>query len=249
MTSATPPTNHNDAPIRESGPDGDLTTPDTGERLRPVRMLSQYMTHTIMHYCGLLFDQLLALPAIDRAFQSVLRRPRLLQLLLICIGIGAIAFALLPLFNPVPVPIQSQIQTAVPVQASRDEGLYAVITGYNQASIAASLTNKPEIMRPFVNPGSKLWDGIEREYAKRMAQGTTKELSLIRWGVMRTTMSEDGATAQVMTQEQWDSVGNIAGQITSSNKGMIFRNTYTLQRDPQQGIWLLEAITSEVAVQ
>lgn len=250
--------------VRDAGNDGKDErgeAADDGssqERIRPIRWLSQAMAEGLTDAVAFVFNKFLGLPWIDKAWQWLSGKPRLLLSLVTCMGIALTVWLLSPLWTtPVqerPVSASTRPATQSAAVPSPDAGntqeqeVLAVITAYNQASIAANLLNNPDLMQPYLDTKAVIWPNIQKEYTTRMAQGMTKELTLVRWGVLKIEAPTKG-TVQVMTQEEWDSVANVAGTIVNSQRGIIVRNTYTLVQPDDTSTWLIQAIRSEVAVQ
>jgi len=48
----------------------------------------------------------------------------------------------------------------------------------------------------------------------------------------------------VETQEQWDDIASLGGQVISSRRGVLTRNIYELRRSAALGRWLITTISS-----
>ncbi len=87
---------------------------------------------------------------------------------------------------------------------------------------------------------------VQAEYARRATRGETHEPALTRWGVLR--IAVDGNSATVETQEQWDDITSIGGQVISSRRGILTRNTYTLRRAPDPARWLITDVATTTII-
>jgi hypothetical protein len=203
---------------------------------------------------GRTFDRLLALPRVDRALGQLLGHPRALQLAGILIGIVMVALTLRPLLWPVEAPAaptMSSSGASIPVPATaplaqpaanREEEVLNVVAAYNQASIAAAVLGRPDPIASYLAPDGKTWEEVQAEYQRRATRGETHNPALSRWGVLQIVV--DGDTATVETQEQWDDVISVGGQVVSSRRGILTRNTYTLRRSPSLNRWLITDVAT-----
>jgi len=48
----------------------------------------------------------------------------------------------------------------------------------------------------------------------------------------------------VETQEQWDDIASVGGEVVSSQHGILTRNTYEVRRSPSAGHWLITTVSS-----
>jgi hypothetical protein len=122
----------------------------------------------------------------------------------------------------------------------------AVVAAYNQASIAAAVLNKADAMAPYLAPDGQAWAQIQAEYQRRATKGETHDPALTRWGILQIAVKSD--TATVETQEQWDDIASVGGEVVSSKRGILTRNTYELRRSPSPGRWLITAVTSTLVI-
>lgn len=197
---------------------------------------------------------LLDRPAIDRALLSVLRHPRALLVVASLIGLCLTAWSLASLFTVTSPPQaaaapdvgrSSGIELAAVSTGALDEvqqgerEVLAVISAYNQASITAGVLGEPAHMAPYLAPEGAAWHQVDVEYQRREGRGETTDAALNRWGVLRIEVQHD--TALVETQEQWDVVTSVGGEVISSRRGVLSRNSYQLRRSAS-GQWLIVAI-------
>jgi len=204
-------------------------------------------------------ERVLALPAIDRLLGRALRHPRLMQWLGALAGLVIVAFALRPLFvqSAISVVVTPAVQatgsaTALPITSgagveqrgtsSGEAELVAVVAAYNQASITAALLGRADVMAPYLAPDGTAWAEVQAEYQRRATKGERHDPALTRWGILRTEMSD--ATATVETQEQWDDIVSLGGQVISSRRGILTRTIYELRRSSAQGRWVITDISS-----
>ena len=190
--------------------------------------------------------------AIDQVLAAALCRPRVIQLGGVVLGVSLIALTLRPLVLSGSVPI-----AAAPVELSPAAGTHvevagddaaalAVVAAYNQASITAAVLNTTEPMELLLAPDGSAWAEVQAEYARRAARGETHAPALTRWGVL--TVSVQGDTATVETQEQWDDITSVGGQVVASRRGILTRNVYTLQRSASGASWQIAAVTSTTLI-
>ncbi|SRR5258706_9776821 len=209
---------------------------------------------------GVTLDRILALPRVNRALGRLLGRPRALQLVGVLIGIMMVALALRPLVWQTQVPAASYAPSSetasIPVPATeplaqlaanggQDEVLN-VIAAYNQASITAAVLGRPDPMAPYLAPDGSTWAEVQAEYQRRATRGETHDPALSRWGVLQIVVDADIATVE--TQEQWDDMMSIGGQVVSSRRGMLTRNTYTLRRSPSLNRWLITDVATTTLI-
>jgi hypothetical protein len=204
-------------------------------------------------------ERMLRLSAVDHLLGRALNHPRMLQWFGALAGLVLVALALRPLF----VASASSAVAAGSVQASgsaratmvtpgRDADehttsseqseILAVVGAYNQASITAAALGRADVMAPYLAPDGSDWAEVQAEYARRAARGETHEPTLTRWGVLRAEVT--GASARVETQEQWDDITSVGGEVLRSQRGMLTQNTYTLRRDTTNGRWQITTVTS-----
>jgi len=210
---------------------------------------------------GATLDRILALPRVDRMLGWLLDRPRAVQFAGILIGIVLVALALRPLIWPVDRPTTPAASSsgAAPVSApvtvplaqsaanSSEDEVVHVVAAYNQASIAAAALGRPDPMAPYLAPdGSSTWAEIQAEYQRRARRGESHEPALTRWGVLRIAVHADSATVE--TQEQWDDVTSIGGQVIGSRRGILTRNTYTLRRAVAPPRWLITDVATTAII-
>jgi hypothetical protein len=134
----------------------------------------------------------------------------------------------------------------VPRKDTIDDEVLAIVAAYNQASITAAVLGRPDPMAPFVSPDSQTWADILAEYARRVTRGEAHGPTLTRWGVLR--IAVHGDTATVETQEQWDDITSLGGQVVSSVRGLLTRNTYTLGRTATNN-WQITNVISTPIIQ
>src|SRR5689334_10104445 len=201
------------------------------------------------------FERILALPAVDRMFGRLLTHPRALQWMGMLVGLLMVVLALSPLVfsslgpaAPATAPrLTSTLSAAQTVpDAPTDQEVLAVVAAYNQASITAAVLNKVEPMEPYLAPDDKAWAEIQAEYGRRATRGETHDPALTRWGVLNSVV--DGERATVETQEQWDDITSIGGQVVSSRRAVLTRNRYELRRSPGLGRWLIITVTSSLII-
>jgi len=196
-------------------------------------------------------ERVLALPAVDHMLGRLLSYPRTLQ----CIGILAGLLMALTTLHPLVFPssrLAAPATAAVAAPAAAmpqerpgiptDQEVLAVVAAYNQASIAAAVLNKADPMAPYLAPDGRAWAEVQAEYQRRATKGETHDPTLTRWGILRTEMNDAAATVE--TQEQWDDIASIGGQVISSRRGILTRTIYELRHSSAQGRWLITGISS-----
>lgn len=208
---------------------------------------------------ALTLERALSFPVIDRLLGRALGRPRLLQWLGVVVGLLIVGLAL----SPFLVSSARSASTTGPVQASssavvqlsttdgdadphganaEQADLVAVVAAYNQASITAALLGRADVMAPYLAPDGTAWKEVQAEYQRRATRAETHEPTLTRWGALREEIAGD--TARVETQEQWDDITSVGGEVISSRRGMLTHNTYELRRAPTSGRWQITTVTS-----
>jgi hypothetical protein len=192
-------------------------------------------------------DRVLALPLVDRVLNQLLGRPRVLQGIGLVLGLAVVALALRPLLGsssvavvPVAVPV------AQPAVIADHDAVLSVVAAYNQASIAAAVLGRADSMAAYLAVDGATWSLVQAEYARRATRGETHEPALTRWGVLR--LAVEGNSATVETQEQWDDMTSIGGQVISSRRGILTRNTYTLRRAPDPTRWLITDVATTTII-
>ncbi|WP_448545698.1 hypothetical protein [Roseiflexus sp.] len=103
------------------------------------------------------------------------------------------------------------------------------LTAYNQASALAAMQGRADVLSPYLTPDGPAWRAVMREYARRAETGERHQATLVRWGVLASDVTPEGAW--VDTQEQWDVIITIGERIVSSRRGILTRNRYVLRRD------------------
>ena len=194
-------------------------------------------------------ERVLGWSFLDQLLSRVLEHPRTLQFAGILLGMVMIGLTMHPLVWPTAsehTPASgtamqhagAEVLPALSDQSSPgDADVLNVIAAYNQASITAAVLGRADPMAPYLAPEGTTWAEVQVEYVRRATRGEAHDPTLTRWGVLRITM--DGDTATVETQEQWDDLTSVGGQIVSSKRGILTRNTYTLRRSPSMGRWLI----------
>ena len=94
----------------------------------------------------------------------------------------------------------------------------------------------------FLAPEGSAWAAVQAEYQRRATRGESHDPALTRWGVLRIAVTGDIATVE--TQEQWDDIASVGGQVISSQRGILTHNTYDLRRSPSTGRWLITTVSS-----
>jgi hypothetical protein len=188
-------------------------------------------------------------PFLDQLLSRVLEHPRALQFAGILAGMVMISLTMRPLVWPTApehTPASNTTRkhfdaAALPApnhQPSPGEAeVLNVVAAYNQASITAAVLGRADPMAPYLAPDGTTWAEVQAEYARRATRGEAHDPALTRWGVLR--IAVDGETATVETQEQWDDLTTVGGQVVSSKRGILTRNIYTLRRSPGMGRWLI----------
>lgn len=199
-----------------------------------------------------LVSWLLARPLVDRPLSALLRTPRTLMATVAVAGLALTALTVLPLVFARSAPrsthemnVDQAAPPTAPADRPREEAVLAVIAAYNQASIAAGLLARADLLAPYLAPEGAAWRDVQAAYERRRARGETTDAALQRWGVLEVQVTGD--TALVETQEQWDVVASVGGEIISSRRGVLTRNTYRLRRSPQAG-WLIVSVDSTTLI-
>jgi hypothetical protein len=208
---------------------------------------------------SVLRDRLLQSALLDRALGRLLAHPRALQLAGLVVGLALVAVTVRPLAWPsVPhvVPanatgVAQALVAALPTPAStepgeRDAEVLNVVAAYNQASITAAVFGRVDVLTPYLAPDSQTWAEVQAEYQRRAARGEAHEPALTRWGVLHIAVTGD--TATVETQEQWDDITSVGGQVLTSRRGILTRNTYTLRRSPNENGWLITDVATTTLI-
>ena len=204
-------------------------------------------------------ERALRLPAMDRMLGRAVSHPRLLQWLGALIGLLIIGLALRPFL----ISSAGSASTAGPAQVSgsavvqlstldedtdrrganaEQSDLVAVVAAYNQASITAALLGRADVMAPYLAPDGTAWAEVQAEFARRATRAETHEPTLTRWGVLQ--VAATGDTARVETQEQWDDITSVAGQVISSRRGILMHTTYELHRAATGKRWQITTVAS-----
>jgi len=210
-------------------------------RRQPVQLISQPST-TLAH--------ILSISVLDHVLGWLLARPRVLQAVGVCLGIGLVGLALHPLLasvvSPPPAAKPTQMAPTNPPSAaqasSTEEAAIELVAAYNQASITAALVGRADVMAPYLAPDGSAWTDSQAEYQRRAARGETHNPALTRWGVLRVAVSGDAATVE--TQEQWDDQTSVGGQVISSRRGILTQNVYELRRVPTTQRWQIATVTT-----
>ena len=103
------------------------------------------------------------------------------------------------------------------------------LAAYNQASALAAMQGRVEMLSPYLTPDGPAWQAVIQEYARRAETGERHQATLVRWGVLASDTTPEGAW--IDTQEQWDVIITIGERIVSSRRGILTRNRYVLRRD------------------
>jgi hypothetical protein len=103
------------------------------------------------------------------------------------------------------------------------------LAAYNQASALAAMQGRADMLSSYLTPDGPAWRAVMREYARRAETGERHQATLVRWGVLASDTTPEGAW--VDTQEQWDVIITIGERIVSSRRGILTRNRYVLRRD------------------
>lgn len=216
-----------------------------------VRRVGQERQHPHPALSNRVVAGLLALPVVDRALGLLLCRPRLLQGVVTVMGAVLVVLALAPLDALRDTLSSARGDSEVPLAQAAPthdaEAVMQVIAAYNQASITAAVIGRMDPMTPYLAPDSPAWVRVQTAYQQRAARRETHTPTLTRWGVLRSTVNTTTATLE--TQEAWDDVLRISGQVRSSRRGMVLHTTYTLQRTAAIGMgWRVTDVTSTVVV-
>ena len=203
-------------------------------------------------------ERVLGWPFLDRLLNRVLEHPRALQFAGILVGMVMISLTLHPLIWPTAPEHTSASSTAsqragaeaLPAPSDLpspgDADVLNVVAAYNQASITAAVLGRADPMAPYLAPDGTTWAEVQAEYARRATRGEAHDPALTRWGVMR--IAVDGDTATVETQEQWDDLTSVGGQVVSSKRGILTRNTYTLRHAQSMGSWLITDVATTTLI-
>jgi hypothetical protein len=97
------------------------------------------------------------------------------------------------------------------------------------------------VLAPYLAADGEAWREVQGEFERRARQGETSDAQLVRWGVLRTTITGDAA--RVETQEQWDVITSVGPAVMSSRRGVLVRNEYELRRGAA-GVWQIAAVTT-----
>ena len=103
------------------------------------------------------------------------------------------------------------------------------LAAYNQASVLAAMQGRADVLSPYLTPDGPAWQAVIQEYARRAETGERHQATLVRWGVLASDTTPEGAW--VDTQEQWDVIITIGERIVSSRRGILTRNRYVLRQD------------------
>ena len=197
-----------------------------------------------------------ALDMIDRLIGRLLAQPRILQAIGGMLGLVMIVLTLRPLLLPKALSLQPTVATTTAplaresppaLDTSAQQAVIAVVTAYNQASIAAAVLNRPDALAPYLAPEGSAWADVQAEYQRRTGRGESHEPALTRWGILGVAIDRDSATIE--TQELWDDRTTIDGLLISSRRGMLTRNTYALRAAPDTGRWLITTITTTTVIE
>jgi hypothetical protein len=205
-------------------------------------------------------DRILSWSLLNQALGRALEQPRALQIAGIVVGIAIIVLTMRPLIWPTSsqqMPAngtapQHAVAPAPPATAGQsapendDADVLNVVAAYNQASIAAAIVGRADVMAPYLAPDGAAWAAVQAEYRRRATRGETHDPALTRWGVLRIMI--DGDSATVETQEQWDDVTSIDGQVVSSKRGILTRNAYALRRAPHLNRWLITDVATTTII-
>ena len=179
-------------------------------------------------------ERALRLPAMDRMLGRAVSHPRLLQWLGALLGLMSIGLALWPFLvssarsASTTGPVQGSSSAVVQLSTTNGDAdphganaeqsdLVAVVAAYNQASITAALLGRADVMAPYLAPDGTAWKEVQAEYQRRATRAETHEPTLTRWGALREEIAGD--TARVETQEQWDDITSVGGEVISSRRG------------------------------
>jgi hypothetical protein len=216
--------------------------PQAPRRRRPIQKISKRQQARLTQ------------PALDTALTVLLARPRLLQVSAALIGIVLLFIALRPLLweqVPAAAPATEQLRPAARIvptrQAETDEqAALNIVALYNQASIDAGISGRPDGMAPFLAQDGRAWAEVQAEYTRRALRNETHDPTLTRWGVL--AIAVHGDTATVETQEQWDDISSVHGQVLASKRGILTRNQYKLRRAAGAYGWLITDVTTTTII-
>ena len=225
-------------------------SPDRQHRGARRRAASRFPRRSLAPQPVMTLDRILALPFVDGMLSRLLGYPRALQLGGILVGIVMVLLAVRPLIWPAAMPkdtVAAPLPTSVapvlqPAANDGTEEVLNVVAAYNQASITAALVGRADVMAPYLAPDGTAWTEVQAEYQCRLARGETHEPTLTHWGVLQ--VAATGDTARVETQEQWDDITSVGGEVLSSRRGILTHNTYELRRAATGGRWQIMTVTS-----
>ena len=143
------------------------------------------------------------------------------------------------------MPFTTPAAQSAPITPT-DQEVLTVVAAYNQASITAAVLNKADPMAPYLAPDGTAWAEVQAEYRRRATRGETHDPALTRWGVLNVAVNGDIATVE--TQEQWDDITSVGGEVVSSRRAVLTRNRYELRHSPSLGRWLITAVTSSLII-
>jgi hypothetical protein len=201
------------------------------------------------------------LQPLDRALSRLLDRPRALQVVGAIVGLAIVALTMRPLIwptsSPQPAPANTTAAGHAPepllptsttslASGEPDAEVLSVVAAYNQASITAAVLGRVEMMALYLAPDGTAWAEVQAEYQRRATRGEAHEPALTRWGVLRIAVTGDAALIE--TQEQWDDITSVGGQVVASRRGILTRNTYTLRRSPSLDRWLITNVTTTTLI-
>ncbi len=188
-----------------------------------------------------------------RALGPLLARPRILQVAVALVGIALVLWTQVRVaVTPVPLPATSMPAEARPVgQAVAGDGAAPETTddplehvaAYNAASIAAGVTGRADVLRPYLAADGPAWQAVAREFTRRAERGEIHQPRLVRWGLVGQTVT--ATRAMLETQEVWDDETLVGGTLIDARRGLVQRVRYDLRRaDPSQP-WQIETIESQ----
>lgn len=202
--------------------------------------------------------QLLAAPPVSRALDALVVRPRLLQVaatgmcaLTVWAAVGAKAQ---PQSRPQEVgawtpnaaqATNASFAIATPGEAEDARAAVEVVAAYNQASAEAARAGRVELLAAHTDQSGPAWVRVQAEYERRARADERRDAILRRWSVLAAT--QNGERARVETQELWDVVVMVEGQVAASRRGVLTRNVYELRRAPTG--WLVMDVATETIVQ
>ncbi|MEN9935038.1 MAG: hypothetical protein RLZZ387_1617 [Chloroflexota bacterium] len=210
------------------------------------------------HLADALLHRMLALPAVERALNGALARPRVLQTtaaglcaLLATISLaGGLGDSGRGATVPGSWPQAGEAATSTPSALAEQRGSPAdqaieAVAAYNRASIAAAALGDGGLLLPHLDPDGPARASAEAEYARRAPAGETRNATLRRWGVLRA--EADGDVATVETQELWDLAVRERGRLVDSRRGVLTRNVYALRLRSER--WLITDVISDTLLQ